>query len=87
LGARPRAHNPTDRYLRRDDGRQRHMGQVAGMAGFPMAHFAAAAGTALAIPMTLRWKRQAAIGIDITPSMDWRKPIAAQKVENDQGPV
>ena len=62
-------------------------GQFASMAGLPIAHFAAAVGAALAIPLTWRWKLQTAIGLDLTPSMHWHKPIANHKVENNQGPV
>ena len=38
-------------------------GQLASMAGLPIAHFAAAVGAALAIPLTWRWKLQTAIGV------------------------
>jgi MFS family permease len=62
-------------------------GQIAGVAGLPIALLAAAAGAALAIPLTWRWKLQTAIGIDLTPSMHWLTPVARQKVENDAGPV
>src|SRR5262249_6403260 len=33
-------------------------GQIAGMAGVPAAHFMAAAGAVLALPLTWRWKLQ-----------------------------
>jgi MFS family permease len=62
-------------------------GQIAGTAGLPAALLAAAAGATLVIPLTWRWRLQTAIGIDLTPSMHWRTPVAAQKVENDLGPV
>ncbi len=62
-------------------------GQVAGMAGLPVAHFAAAAGILVAIPLTWRWKLQTGAGIDLTPSMHWPAPVISQHVENDQGPV
>ena len=62
-------------------------GQVAGMEGLPVAHFAAAAGALLAIPLTWRWKLQTGAGLDLTPSMHWRAPVVTQKVENNQGPV
>jgi MFS family permease len=62
-------------------------GRVATMEGLPTAFFAAASGAILAIPMTWRWKLQAAAAVDLTPSMHWRGPVLAQRVENDQGPV
>jgi MFS family permease len=62
-------------------------GQVAGMAGLPAAHFLAAAGALVAIPLTWRWKLQTGAGIDLTPSMHWPAPIVTHEVEQDQGPV
>jgi MFS family permease len=49
-------------------------GQVAGMAGLPAAHFAAAAGALLAIPLTWRWKLQTGAGVDLAPSLHWPAP-------------
>ncbi len=62
-------------------------GQIAGVEGLNIAHFAAAAGAALCIPLTWRWKLQTAAEVDLSPSMHWRVPDIAKKVENDQGPV
>ena len=62
-------------------------GEVASAAGLPAAHFVAAAGALLAIPLTWRWKLQTALGMDLTPSMSWPAPIVTGHVENDQGPV
>jgi MFS family permease/quinol monooxygenase YgiN len=62
-------------------------GEVASIAGLPVAHFVAAAGALLAIPLSRRWKLQTAAGIDLTPSMSWPAPIVSGRVENDQGPV
>jgi MFS family permease/quinol monooxygenase YgiN len=62
-------------------------GEVAGMAGLPTAHFLAAAGALLAIPLTWRWKLQTGAGIDLTPSMHWPAPIATHEIEHDRGPV
>jgi MFS family permease len=62
-------------------------GEVAGAAGLPVAHFVAAAGALLAIPMTRRWKLRTGAGIDLTPSMHWPAPVVTQEVENDEGPV
>jgi predicted MFS family arabinose efflux permease len=62
-------------------------GEVASAAGLSAAHFLAAAGALLAIPLTWRWKLQTALGVDLTPSMSWPAPIVTGQVENDQGPV
>jgi predicted MFS family arabinose efflux permease len=62
-------------------------GQVAGMVGLPAAHFLAAAGALIIIPLTWRWKLQTGAGIDLTPSMHWPAPIITHEVEPDQGPV
>jgi MFS family permease len=62
-------------------------GQVAGTAGLPAAHFAAAAGALLAIPLTWRWKLQTGARVDLAPSMHWASPTVSQIMENDQGPV
>jgi hypothetical protein len=62
-------------------------GQVAGMSGLPTAHFLAAGGVLLAIPLTWRWKLQTGVGVDLAPSMHWPAPIATREVEPDRGPV
>jgi MFS family permease len=62
-------------------------GRIAGMEDLRIAFFIAAAGAALAIPLTWRWKLQTAAGIDLTPSMHWRVPAIVKKVENDEGPA
>lgn len=62
-------------------------GQMAGMLGLPAAHYLAAAGALLAIPLTWRWKLQTGAGLDLTPSMHWPAPIVANEVEQDRGPV
>jgi hypothetical protein len=62
-------------------------GALAGLAGLPITHFIAAAGTLLAIPLTRRWKLQSGAGIDLSPSMHWPEPIVTNAVENDAGPV
>lgn len=43
-------------------------GQVAAMFGLSAAHFVAAAGALVAIPLTWRWKLQTAAGVDLTRS-------------------
>ena len=62
-------------------------GHVAGVEGLSIAHFIAAAGALLAIPLTWRWKLQTAVGIDLSPSMHWRAPVVAKPIDNNQGPV
>jgi MFS family permease len=62
-------------------------GQVARLSGVPTAHYLAAAGVLLAIPLTWRRTLQTGAGIDLTPSMHWPTPIVSQHVEPDAGPV
>jgi MFS family permease len=62
-------------------------GQVAAMTDLPLAHFAAAAGAILAIPVLWRWKLQTGAGVDLTPSMHWPEPVLANEVDADRGPV
>ncbi len=62
-------------------------GEIAGMTSLHMAHFIAAGGAMLAIPLTLRWKLQTGAGFDLTPSMHWPTPVLATPVESDRGPV
>jgi predicted MFS family arabinose efflux permease len=62
-------------------------GKVAEMSGLPVAHLIAAAGVALAIPLTWRWKVQTGAELDLTPSMHWRPPHVDHRIENKEGPV
>ncbi len=62
-------------------------GQVARLGGVPLAHFIAAAGALLTIPLTWRWKLQTGAEIDLTPSMHWPTPVLSQHVRDDAGPV
>jgi MFS family permease len=62
-------------------------GQVARLYGLPGAHYLAAAGALLAIPLTWRWKLQKGVGIDLTPSMHWPEPVVSTEVSDDAGPV
>jgi branched-subunit amino acid transport protein len=62
-------------------------GQVASIVGLPAAHFLAAAGAIVAIPLTWRWKLQTGAAIDLTPSMHWPTPILTHEIEQDRGPV
>jgi MFS family permease len=62
-------------------------GEVADIAGLPLAHFVAALGAVLAIPLTWRWKLQTGAGVDLTPSMHWPVPVVTHQIESDRGPV
>jgi len=62
-------------------------GKVSAMEGLPTAYFLAAAGAVLGIPLTWRWKLQTGVGVDLSPVMHWRAPVATHKVGNNQGPV
>jgi quinol monooxygenase YgiN len=61
-------------------------GEVASFVGLPTAHYLAAAGAVIAIPLTWRWKLQTGAGMDLTPSMHWPS-ISAMDIERDRGPV
>jgi predicted MFS family arabinose efflux permease len=62
-------------------------GEVATYVGLPSAHFLAAAGAIIAIPLTWRWKLQTGAGLDLTPSMHWPAPVTTQTIGDDRGPV
>jgi hypothetical protein len=62
-------------------------GEVAAFVGLPTAHFLAALGAVIAIPLTWRWKLQTGAGADLTPSMHWPAPLTVQDIEQDRGPV
>jgi MFS family permease len=62
-------------------------GQIAGLTSLPIAHFVAAGGMLLAIPLTWRCKLQRSEELDLTPSMQWPAPIVSQQVEGSDGPV
>lgn len=62
-------------------------GQVANTFGIPAALLAAAAGAALAIPLTWRFKLMQAANVDHTASAHWPQPIVAETLEPDRGPV
>jgi MFS family permease len=62
-------------------------GKVAAVLGLPDAHFLAAIGMLVAIPLTWRWKLQAGTGADLTPSMHWPTPLTTHPIDHDRGPV
>jgi len=62
-------------------------GEVSRLCGIPIAHYAAAMGMMIAIPLTRRWKLQAGKGMDLTPSMHWPTPVVSTPITGDSGPV
>jgi predicted MFS family arabinose efflux permease len=62
-------------------------GQLAVVAGLPAALLFAAAGAAIAIPLTWRWKLQTGANVDFSPSMHWPDPVTTHAIEADRGPV
>jgi MFS family permease len=62
-------------------------GQVAGIEGLGVAHFIAAGGALLAIPLTWRFKLQTGLGVNLAPSLHWRVPHVAYEIKLNQGPV
>ena len=62
-------------------------GQVAALTTLSTAHYFAAAGALIAIPLLRRWKLQTAASIDLTASMHWPPPLLAAEVDGDRGPV
>ena len=62
-------------------------GRLASEEGLAIALLTAAIGGVVAIPLSMRWKLQAAAGLDLSPSMHWRTPVFAQPIEPDRGPV
>ena len=62
-------------------------GKVASLEGVPTALYLAAAGAAVGMALTARWRLQTAAALDLTPSMHWRTPVFVHPVEDDQGPI
>jgi MFS family permease len=62
-------------------------GQVATLIGIPSALTAAAAGMAVAVALTWRFKLGHHQMLDFTPSMDWAAPVLSENSEPDGGPV
>jgi predicted MFS family arabinose efflux permease len=62
-------------------------GKIASAEGLPTTLYAAAAGAFLAMIVTWRWKLQTAAALDLSPSLHWRAPVFAQRVDDDQGPI
>ena len=62
-------------------------GEVANLKGVPFALLAAAAGAALGLALTWRWKLETGAAQDLAPSMHWQAPAFVQRLEDDQGPI
>jgi hypothetical protein len=62
-------------------------GEVASRLGLSLAHYLAAAGALLFIPITWRWKLHAGSGSDLTPSSHWAPPTVVEPVADEAGPV
>jgi len=62
-------------------------GKLADAYGLPMAHYLAAVGAMIAVPLTWRSKLQTGADFDLLPSMHWAPPITSRTVKEDEGPV
>jgi MFS family permease len=62
-------------------------GEAAAVVGLPLAHYAAAAGGLVVVPLLAGWKLQTGAGVDMTPAMHWPAPVIAGEREDDVGPV
>jgi MFS family permease len=62
-------------------------GEIAAVAGLPVALVVAAVGASIAIPLTWRWKLQTGVNVDFSPSMHWPDPVTTRVIEPDRGPV
>lgn len=62
-------------------------GVVAAHASPTVALLAAAAGLALGIPLTARFRLAGAGAEDLSPSLHWPAPLASAEIEHDRGPV
>ena len=62
-------------------------GQVAAKVGLKEALLLAAAGVMVAIPLSWPWKLHQIETVDLSPSLHWRPPDAAEDIEDERGPV
>jgi hypothetical protein len=62
-------------------------GKLAQLGGLPIAHFVAAGGIVVAIPLTWRWKLQTGAGLDLSPALHWRAPPVTKTIDDNRGPV
>jgi hypothetical protein len=62
-------------------------GEVASLVSLSAAHYLAAAGAIVAIPLLRRWKLHTGAGLDLAPSMHWPEPVFFDEIAPDRGPV
>jgi hypothetical protein len=62
-------------------------GEIADAATLPLAHYLAAVGALIAIPLTWRSKLQTGARLDLTPSMSWPEPVIVDDLQERAGPV
>jgi MFS family permease len=62
-------------------------GAVASRAGLPFALNLAAAGAAVGLVLTFRWKLETGAALDLAPSMHWRAPAFVERLADDIGPI
>jgi MFS family permease len=62
-------------------------GQLASVTSLSWAHFAAAAGILIAIPLTWRWKLPTKELLDLMPSMHWPAAVISHAIAESDGPV
>jgi hypothetical protein len=62
-------------------------GEVASQLNLAAAHYLAAAGMCVSIPLLRHWSLRTHPGMDLTPSMHWPPPITTDNIPADCGPV
>ena len=62
-------------------------GGIARLGGVPLALYLSSAGLLCAVPIIRRWKLQTGARMDLTPSMHWPAPVAAQQIEAEDRQV
>jgi predicted MFS family arabinose efflux permease len=62
-------------------------GKIASMESIHAALYIAAGGAFLGLVATWGRKLQTAAGLDLSPSMHWRRPVFVQPIDDDQGPI
>jgi MFS family permease len=62
-------------------------GGIARLGGVPLALYVSSAGLLCAVPIIRRWKLQTGARMDLTPSMHWPAPVAAQQIEAEDRQV
>ena len=62
-------------------------GKFASLEGLSTTLYVAAAGAFVGMIATMGRRLQTAAGLDLSPAMHWRRPVFAQLVDGDQGPV